>query len=72
MDPVKLRTVGTTEELPGSFQAVTHDFALAVRAGRGKGVNCTLEAIEYVCASVLDYGEALVVIVAANLTDGHG
>lgn len=59
-------------ELVILLNAVAHDFALAVGAFGGEGVDGAFERVERVFFAVNGYREYFVVIVAANFASGHG
>ena len=53
------------------FDAMSHDFAMAVRARRRQQMNRALEAVEGVRRVALQHLEGLVVVIAAHFTLSH-
>jgi len=65
------RAVGTAEDLVVAFYAVTDYTAIAMRTSRRERVDRAFEAVEHVRLSFQRDLEALVVVVAADLTRRH-
>ena len=61
----------TTEDFSVRFDAVSDDTAIAVRANRREGVDCTLKAIKDVAFSAHDDFKRLVIIVLADFACRH-
>lgn len=64
--------VCAAEDLAVSFNTMPDNSAIAVCAARCECVDRAFERIERAAASALLEGEALVVVVAADITGGHG
>ena len=66
-----LGATGAAEDFTVGFDAVADYPAIAVRADRRHGVDCTFETVECHCLSALRNLKGLIVIVAADITLGH-
>ncbi len=74
LEPVRakvLRAAGTAEVVVSRFQPVSYDLAFAMCADGRESVDRALEAVERMGLPVEHDLEALVVVVAADLTGSH-
>jgi hypothetical protein len=71
LDAFMTGAVDATEDVPVGLNSVTYDPAAAVCAGGRKCVNRALEAVEGLgCVSCANL-EGFVIVVSADITDGH-
>ena len=66
-----LGATGAAEDFTVGFDAVADYPAIAMRANRRHGVDCTFETVKCHCLSALCNLKGLIVIVAADITLGH-
>jgi hypothetical protein len=71
-DPFVLCAMCAAEDLAFGLDTMADHAAVAVGATRCQGVNGTFEAVEHHGLASKAYAEGLVVVVAANITPGHG
>ena len=70
-DAFLMRAIGAAIIAPASFDTVTDNFATAVFAFRGQGVDGAFEAVEIMRCSRDNHLDRFVVFVSADFTTTH-